>query len=315
MAIGPHHTDAVVERNAVADEADAGRVRELHDRLVLATADHDQPPRDLLAAAAGELPADCDTGLRPRERVAIRLLGAGALDAAWAVLQDNAVGVTTENLRTSTLSQGAPRTAWRLPLLTYVEPPRVFAWLPGFRDPRFAAGDDAYDITDLVRPMVRLEELWWDGPMLVLAGTAYLRHLPVEANDEITVLLRHTDRPEVEVAAERARRADFVTGGVDFVTRRAWTGWAVRIDARSLRPSGTWRLSLRLASQGLTHEVRLGRRRGDAVPATSSGRARSRRAGTRFADDQRLDLLLVDAAPMRRTRDVLHRIARSAPGR
>lgn len=304
----------MAETPTLPADAAAGRLREVHDQLVLATADHDAPPRELLASVAEQLTDDGGKSLRPRERVAIRLLRAGAIDAAWAVLQDNGVGVTTEELRANT-SAGAPRTAWRLPLSTCIEPPSVFAWLPGFRDPRFDAPDDAYDITDLVTAAVRLDEMWWDGPRLVLAGTAYLRHLPADPTDEVSVVLRHPDGAEFVVPGERLRRPDLVAGGIDTVSRRAWTGWAARVDARELRPSGRWKPSVRVAAHGLEQEARLAPARGLAVPAASASRARTRAATTRFAEDRWLDVMLVDSAFAQRFQRVLHIVARSAPHR
>jgi hypothetical protein len=304
----------VAETPTVAAEAAVDRLRAAHDRLVLATADHDTAPRRLLAAVAAELPDDGGTSLRPRERVAIRLLRAGAFDAAWAVLRDNGVGVTTEELRANT-SAGVRPTAWRLPLSTLVEPPRVFAWLPGFRDPRLTAPDEAYDVSDLVTVALRLDELWWDGPRLALAGSAYLRHLPAQPSDDVSLVLRHGSGAQVTVACERLRRPDLVTDGIDSVSRRAWTGWSARVDGRALRPSGLWKPSLRITTRGLERETRLAPGRGDAVPAASRQRVGTREATTRFADDRWLDLRLVDPLPVRATRRVLHLVARSAPNR
>ena len=151
---------------------DEGRLDELHDMLLRATADHDDAPRNLLARVGRRLTTADLANLTPRPLVALRLLAAGALDAAWQVLRDNAVGVVDESFDVAT-SYGARRTSWRLPLNTLVEPPKVYAWLPGLRDPRYDAPDPAYDITDLVTAAVRLDELWWDGPRLVFAGSAY----------------------------------------------------------------------------------------------------------------------------------------------
>ena len=67
-----------------------------------------------------------------------RLLRDDALDAAWEVLIDNATGVVDEAYDASTAT-GAARTSPRLPLLTRIEAGTVFAELPGFRDPRYAA--------------------------------------------------------------------------------------------------------------------------------------------------------------------------------
>jgi hypothetical protein len=245
------------------EAAGAGRLTELHDLLVAETASYDDPPYDLLSAVADAM-TDSDEKLTPRVAVAIRLLDAGALDAAWAVIRDNAIGVVTRTVRTST-SSGARPTEARLPLATFVEPPRVYAWLPGFRDPRFAAPDAAYDMTDAVGASVRLDEAWWEAAVLHLCGRATLRHLASSADDAVTLLLRRDGGAAVDVAAARLRRPDHVRGTGVELTRAAWAGWSVRVDAAAI-PRGMWSLRLRLAQHGIEREVPLGRSRAAVVP-------------------------------------------------
>jgi hypothetical protein len=306
----------VVDAGALVTAARSCALRELHDMLVVTTGDRPTAPHDLLADVARALPAEDDAPrLPPRARVVMRLLRAQAFDAAWLVLQDNAVGVVEEAQRTST-SSGAPLTAWRLPLITKVEPPLVFAWLPGFRDPRFAAPDDAYDITDTVTAAVELEELWWDRGRLVLAGSAYLRQLPTDAGDGVDLVLRHGgDAGDVVVPGQRLHRPDLVKGVQDELTRQAWIGWSARIEVRSLRPAGLWKPTLRLTQQGLTREIRLGPSRAATVPAATRARAGLRSGLTRVTDAGWLDLVVVDPAVVRAPRRLLHVIATRAGGR
>lgn len=300
----------MVDPAVLVDAARSGRVGELHDQLVLATLDFDEAPRDLLQLVTTYLPRG-DTNLPPRAAVAMRLLHAGAYDAAWAVILDNAVGVVEQTLRTST-SSGARRTAEPLPLATLVEPPEAYAWLPGFRDPRYKAPDAAYRITDSVTASVRLDEAWWDGTVLVLAGLASMRHLVASADDDMTIVLRRDEQHQVSIGAQRVRRPDLVRGSGAELTRAAWSGFVGRIDTASLA-RGLWSVRLRLSQQGVTREVRLGRTRLDAVAASAVTRAGGR-AEVRVGD---AGTTVVVGSPLlaRSPRDVLHAVARRARGR
>lgn len=300
---------------ALAAAADEQRWDDVHELLMRATADHDDPPPQLLNDVTHRLRDQDLAGLQPRPLVALRLLAAGEIDAAWAVLQDNAVGNIDEDFHANT-SAGARRTAWRLPLQTCVDPPSVFAWLPGFRDPRYDAPESAYDITDLVTVRARLDELRWDGDVLELAGSAYLRHLPASSDDVVEVELVHADGgPPVVIGAQRVRRPDLVRGTGEQLTRLVWAGWSARIPMRELSRAGLWKPSLRVGADGFVRTHRLGPQRGDTVRGGDDVRAGRRRARTRIAADGWLDLLLVDPLIVRAPRQVLHRIANRAGGR
>jgi hypothetical protein len=203
-------------------------------------------------------------------------------------------------------------TSARLPLATRVEPPEVYAWLPGFRDPRYGAPDAAYAVSDLVKASVRLDEAWWDGTVLELGGRATLRLLPTAPDDEVTVVLVRDERQHEDVAARRVRRPDLVRGSGAELTEPAWSGFAARLDVATV-PRGVWSLRLRVSQQGITREVRLGRSRLDAVAATTrtgGGRRAELRAGA-------AGTTLVVGPPLlaRSPRQVLHAVARRARGR
>lgn len=295
-----------------ADDAIAdGRLDDLHEALMRAAVVEATPPLEDLTVLQRQLGAASYDGLGPRPVVALRLLADGALAAAWEVLRDNAVGVVDETFDVAT-SSGARRTSWRLPLTTLVEPPSVYAWLPGFRDPRFDTNESAYDITDLVSVALRLDEMWWDGPRLLLAGSAYLRHMGTAPADAVEVVFAHADGgAPVEFRGKRVRRPDFVGGTGEQLTQRAWSGWSAECDVRRLPRTGLWKPSLRVTQDDITRQARLAPSRGDTVRGAES-RARLRRTVTRFSDDSWLDVLLVDPLPVRAPRRVLHLIANRA---
>jgi len=257
---------------SVVDFARTGRLADLHVALLCATAQCSDAPTLLLRRLGDRLQSlDIEAEELPiRQLVVMRLLAAGAADAAWLVLQDNAVGVVPESFGRST-SSGAPRTARRLPLTTLVEPPRVYAWLPGLRDPRHGAPESAYDVTDLVTLRARLDELWWERDALVLAGSAHLRHIAASPDDTVEIVCTGPDGCEHVVAGTRRRRPEHVRGIGGDLTRLAWAGWSARLPAGEFPSPGTWRLSLRLREQGIERCGALGGWIGELVPPSLRG--------------------------------------------
>jgi hypothetical protein len=247
-------------------------LRDLHALLMRATPLLNEPPSATLVEAGdlvAALPGEVVDGLPPRPRTVFRLLLAGAVDAAWAVLIDNATGVVAEPLNAST-SSGATRKAWRLPLLTRIEPPRVFADLPGFRDPRFGAPDDCYDITAGVRLRHHLDEVRIEGGIATFGGWAALDPLVTGPSEGVRLIASNGD---VEVAALgcRLRRADLVTGKADATERRTWAGWSTRLDLADPRlVVGAWTLSLEVDHDGVSRRVPLGTSAGELARAATS---------------------------------------------
>jgi hypothetical protein len=240
-------------------------LRELHALLMRAAPVVRQPPIAALVAAAGllgQLPSRVEDGLPPRPRTVFRLLRVGALDAAWMVLVDNATGLVDEPFTAST-SSGATRTAWRLPLITRIEPPKIFADLPGFRDPRFNPPDDCYDITTGVRLRHQLDEIWIANGAATLGGWARLRSLATSPQEQVRVIAANGDA-EVSVGARRRRRPDLVVGRGGRAERRAWAGWSAQVDLADPRlVDGNWSLSLEIDHCGVSRRDTLGAQLGE----------------------------------------------------
>jgi hypothetical protein len=236
----------------------------LYDELLGATADGDDPPASRLRSAGDvALAADGDAveSLPPRARVVMRLLRAGENDAAWLVVIDSATGVVARTFRAST-SSGADRTDWALPLLTCVDPPHVYAELPGFRDPRYAAPDSAYEIGDAIVLRCHVDEVV-PGDLAVFAGWAALDVLRTEATDLVAVVAVR-DGVEIRWPGVRRRRADLVGGNREALRRRAWAGWSADVRPSDLPAGGEpWTLWLELGHAGLTRRARLGRSAGE----------------------------------------------------
>lgn len=265
-------------RSGRADPANQGRadqqaqLRELHQSLIRATPLLVRPPLPSLASAT-ELLADFRIewveALPPRPRTVFRLLRAGAFDAAWEVLIDNAAGVVDE-LSDASTATGSARSASRLPLLTRVEPPKVFADLPGFRDPRFGAPDDCYDITGVVRMRQHLDEVCVADSAATFGGWAALDALVTGADEQVRLIAASRDN-DVAVSGRRLRRPDLVSETGDAWARRAWAGWTARLDLADPRlVVGSWALSLELEHAGVLRRTPIG------VAASDLARAATR---------------------------------------
>jgi hypothetical protein len=242
-------------------------IESVYAALLGATADPESAPISLLAKAIGLLSAADGSlveSLAPRTRVAVRLLRSGAAEAAWLVLIDSATGVVPRAFRAGT-SSGADRIEWALPLLTAVEPPHVYADLPGFRDPRYGAPDGAYEIGDAIRLRGEVDEVI-AGPQPKLAGWAAFDVLQTEP-DELVAIIAIRDGEEIEWPGVRHRRADLVGGSRDVLRRRAWAGWSAEL-APAMLPAvdGVWTLWLEVDHAGLSRRIRLG----DSVAATAA---------------------------------------------
>jgi hypothetical protein len=264
---------AIAELRAVGTEQRESRavLRELHQALMRARPLATQPPMSSLAAArevVGEHAAEVVDAMLPRPRTVLRLLRAGALEAAWEVLSDNATGVVDEPFHAATAT-GASRTAWRLPLLTRIEPPTVFLDFPGFRDPRFGAPDECYDITDIVVLRQHLDEIIVDGDALTFGGWAALESLLTGPQEQVRVIATSADL-EIAVTGRRLRRPDLVTGTAEALVLRGWAGWAATLDLSAPQlAAGTWAMSLEVTHAGIVRRSPLGNPAGELAQAAT----------------------------------------------
>lgn len=238
------------------------QLRGLHEVLLRATPLTADPPELILAAVAdlvGGLSSESIDAMAPRPRTVFRLLRAGAPVAAWQVLIDNATGVVEESFHASTAT-GAARTAWRLPLLTRLEPPRVFADLPGFRDPRYDAPEDCYDITPVVRLRHELDEVVVAGSVVTFGG--WCTSDPLRSGPEEAVrLLVTSDGSELTIDGRRLRRPDLWSNTGPVAARNVWAGWSATWDLADPRLGpGSWALTLRLDHAGIERSAALGSR-------------------------------------------------------
>jgi hypothetical protein len=278
MTVAEVEAAVVALGNSLSDEPPADRagllrmLRDLHLVLARATPSGPTAPVDCLRAAASladQVNDDIVNALAVRTRTVFRLLRLSAWAAAWELLAENAVGLVEHEFSASTAT-GAARTSWRLPLLTRIEGPTVFAELPGFRDPRFDVPDACYDITTSIVLSHQVDELLLDRDVLTLGGWAALDILTAEHTEVVTLIAARDDR-EIATVGRRVRRADLVKGRGEALTRRAWAGWSARLDLTDpqLR-TGSWALSLQLDHRGVSRRTPLGPASGELALAAAS---------------------------------------------
>ncbi len=221
-----------------------------------------QELKDLAAAVRAEIPAGAEDGLEPRARVFVKLLRADALVPAWTLAADNGSGTVQQKVDFST-SSGAARTSTQLPLFTLVDAGRGYAWLPGFRDPRWAVADSVFDVSADIVVRSQLDEIRLVDGRLLLSGWAYLTLLATSPEESVAVALDGPGGARVVVPAARLRRPDLVKGTGADLTRLAWAGWSAGVNLRELiSASGDWRASVVVAHGELARTGELGGQRG-----------------------------------------------------
>jgi hypothetical protein len=252
------------------------------------------------------VPDGVEDRLSVRVRVFVRLLRRGALEPAWTLAHDNASGVVRPTRATSMWAGGSFLTS-RLPLPTHIEDGRVYAWLPGFRDPRYGVPDDVYAIDDdvVLRGGVDLAEL--RGRRLRLYGTAYLGLLEAGPHGLVALSLAGPDGVTHRVPATRVRRPDHVKSSGPDLTRLAWSGWHAEFDITPLLAvPGTWRITVELDERGVQRSRVLGRSRGPlAAPELVDVPARQLNGRAVRLDNAADGALVLRIAPMSATARVI----------
>jgi poly(ribitol-phosphate) beta-N-acetylglucosaminyltransferase len=264
---------------------------EVHDVVLQLTAEVDALPADrlgeLAAAVRAAVPEGAEDRLPPRVRTLIRLLRRDALEPAWVLAEDNAAGVVRPT-RAQSMWAGGSFASPRLPLPTVVDDDgRAYAWLPGFRDPRWGVPDDVYNIDNEVVLRSSLDVVLLRRGELRLSGGGYLGLLETSAQDSVVVVLNGPDGAEHRVAARRVRRPDDVRLSGPELTRLAWAGWHAQVDVAALSTPGTWRVSLEVTERGAQRTSPLGRKRGPlAQPEMVAASVERRGYGIRVDSEQ-----------------------------
>ncbi|MEV7833716.1 glycosyltransferase [Streptomyces subrutilus] len=152
-----------------------------------------------------------------------------------------------------------------------VEDGRVYTTLPFFRDPRVVLPDALFDITADMTVTHQLQRVAWDGSMLLLDGFAFFEQLSTK--DRATrVVMRERASGAEQSFSVTARRDDTLTNAKG--NTRAMGRFSTRVnlaqtaDGRPF-PPGVWDLYLSVSFEGVTQEVRLGRRRADGLDTTA----------------------------------------------
>ena len=237
----------------------------VHDAVRREAVDLDHTPVDdlrlLAEAVRTHVPAPVEDGLPPRVRVFVRLLRRDAVEPAWTLAADNASGFVHATSAVSTWA-GPGHARTQLPLPVFVDDRAVFAWLPGFRDPRWAVPDEVFDLAADVELGARLDRARFDSDRLELAGSAWLTHLTTRPDDTVELVLIDGD-DRVRVSATRNRTPERVADSGPALTALAWIGWSAEVDLGALpRRAANWRVRIEVAQNGVRRGGPLGLRRG-----------------------------------------------------
>ncbi|MFE5734508.1 glycosyltransferase [Streptomyces sp. NPDC056528] len=152
-----------------------------------------------------------------------------------------------------------------------VENGRVYTLLPYFRDPSVGLPDELFDITDRMTVNQQLTGARWNGSLLLLDGHAFFEQLSTRER-ATKVVLRHRPTGAEERFSVTARRDETLVNSKG--KARAMGRFSARInlrqmsDGRPLAP-GVWDVHLSVSFEGVTREVRLGRRRSEDVDVVS----------------------------------------------
>lgn len=152
-----------------------------------------------------------------------------------------------------------------------VENGRVYSLLPFFRDPAVNLPDELFDITDKMTVNQQLTSMRWNGPLLLLDGHAFFEQLSTRERNT-KVVLRHRQTGAEERFSVTARRDDTLLNSKG--KTRAMGRFSTRINLRQMSDgwplrTGVWDVHLSVSFEGVTQEVRLGRRRSDEVDVVS----------------------------------------------
>ena len=200
---------------------------QVHDPAMRATGSDAGPAdlTDLAAAVRASVPDAVEDGMEPRLRVFVRLLRRDALEPAWTLAGDNASGVVAQATSGVSMWAGPTMVRHAAAAADLIENgAAVFAWLPGFRDPRCDVPDDVYDLAADVGLYLRLDRARFDADRLALSGVAWITPFDAGEDDVVTVRLE-ADGRQVRVPATRTRSPEHVRELGPALTQLAWAGW------------------------------------------------------------------------------------------
>jgi hypothetical protein len=240
-------------------------LRAVHGAVMRHAVDLDAPPvaelEKLADAVRTSIPEPVEDVLPPRIRVFVRLLRRDAFPPAWTLATDNASGVVHSTSAVSTWAgPGHIRTQLSLP--TFIEDGAVFAWLPGFRDPRWSVPDEVFDLGADVEARSRLDRAVFADGRLALAGSAWLTRLSGRPDDRVQLVLSDGE-DSIRVDAARVRTPERVEDSGPGLTQLAWTGWTAAIELAELATrSANWRVRIEVDQDGVRRGEALGLDRG-----------------------------------------------------
>jgi len=180
--------------------------------------------------------------LSPLHRIALNLVRRGMLEETLALFPE-----------------WPPSKPWSV----IVDGDRVFADYPYFRDPALAVPDDCYEITRRLKAHCHIDSVTRRDGVATITGYGFIDMIETVAMQVHAVLRRRGGGAEYAVQATLLPRLGFGTEEWNRRILRENSGFEVRIDPSTAAngqalPAGTWDLSLRIASEGVTREAPFG---------------------------------------------------------
>ncbi|MER6806978.1 MULTISPECIES: glycosyltransferase [Streptomyces] len=151
-----------------------------------------------------------------------------------------------------------------------VDKGRAFGAYPFFRDPAVGIPDACYDITDQLPVRHHLDALSLSGTWLELRGHAYIHRVDTHETSTEVVLRERESRTEYAFPARTTDAADLTRVEGEGLYDYDRAGFAARIDTATAAdggplPAGLWDVFLRVRSQDIVKEARLGNRRDPGI--------------------------------------------------
>jgi CDP-glycerol glycerophosphotransferase len=125
-------------------------------------------------------------------------------------------------------------------------------------DPRLGLPARIFRLDDELAPVVRLDDVRWEGEKLRLEGSAYISQLgaPERESQTVEVVVRRSGRRAVRVTAEPVHRPDVTADSAQQLASLDWSGFVATLDVSKLArrgrwPDGTWEVAVAVRAGGL----------------------------------------------------------------
>jgi CDP-glycerol glycerophosphotransferase len=125
-------------------------------------------------------------------------------------------------------------------------------------DDRLGIARRVFRLDDELAPVVRLDDVHWEGDRLRIEGSAYIGQLGAAERDSQTIQLvvKRAGRRALRITAEPVYRPDVTAGSAQQFASLDWSGFVATLDPDKLTrggrwPDGTWDVAVAIRAGGL----------------------------------------------------------------